>query len=142
MDSNQRIASHDCIVTAVNKGVVTVRIEAVSACAACAAHGRCGFAESKEKSIEVPTSDWSRYSLGDAVTVHVDESRGMLAVWLAYVLPAILMIAVIVGLSLAGLPEWLVVLGSFTILGIYILILYLRRRHVERHFTLTITLNS
>ena len=142
MDSNQRIASHDGIVTAVNKGVVTVRIEAVSACAACAAHGRCGFAESKEKSIEVPTSDWSRYSLGDAVTVHVDESRGMLAVWLAYVLPAILMIAVIVGLSLAGLPEWLVVLGSFTILGIYILILYLRRRHVERHFTLTITLNS
>lgn len=142
MDSNQRIASHDGIVTAVNKGVVTVRIEAVSACASCAAHGRCGFAESKEKSIEVPTSDWSRYSLGDAVTVHVDESRGMLAVWLAYVLPAILMIAVIVGLSLAGLPEWLVVLGSFTILGIYILILYLRRRHVERHFTLTITLNS
>lgn len=142
MDSNQRIASHDGIVTAVNKGVVTVRIEAVSACASCAAHGRCGFAESKEKSIEVPTSDWSRYSLGDAVTVHVDESRGMLAVWLAYVLPAILMIAVIVGLSLAGLPEWLVVLGSFTILGIYILSLYLRRRHVERHFTLTITLNS
>ncbi len=142
MDSNQRIASHDGIVTAVNKGVVTVRIEAVSACASCAAHGRCGFAESKEKSIEVPTSDWSRYSIGDAVTVHVDESRGMLAVWLAYVLPAILMIAVIVGLSLAGLPEWLVVLGSFTILGIYILILYLRRRHVERHFTLTITLNS
>ena len=142
MDSNQRIASHDGIVTAVNKGVVTVRIEAVSACAACAAHGRCGFAESKEKSIEVPTSDWSRYSLGDAVTVHVDESRGMLAVWLAYVLPAILMIAVIVGLSLVGLPEWLVVLGSFTILGIYIFILYLRRRHVERHFTLTITLNS
>ena len=142
MESNQRIASHDGIVTAVRKGVVTVRIEAVSACAACAAHGRCGFAESKDKTVEVPSGDWSRYAPGDAVTVHIDESRGMLAVWLAYVLPAILMLAVIVGLSLARLPEWLVVLGAFAILGIYILLLYLRRRKVEQHFTLTLTHNS
>lgn len=104
MERLDRIASHDGIVIAVTPGRVRVRIEAVSACASCAAHGRCGFAESKEKEVDVPAADWSDYQPGQTVTVHIDESRGMLAVWLAYVLPALLMLAAIVGLSLARVP--------------------------------------
>lgn len=142
MERLDRIASHDGVVIAVAPGRVRVRIEAVSACASCAAHGRCGFAESKEKEVDVPAADWSDYQPGQTVTVHIDESRGMLAVWLAYVLPALLMLAAIVGLSLARVPEWAVVLSAFAVLGLYILVLYLRRRRVERHFTLTVSHNS
>ena len=142
MERLDRIASHDGIVTDVQHGRVTVRIEAVSACASCAAHGKCGFAESKDKAVEVPTADWQRYHEGDTVTVHIDESRGMLAVWIAYVLPALLLLAVIVGLSIAQFPEWAVVLSAFAVLGLYVLILYLRRRKVENRFTLTITPKS
>ena len=58
-----------------------------------------------------------------------------------YNLPALLLLAVIIGLSLAHLPEWAVVLASFAVLALYILILYLRRRKVESRFTLTITPN-
>ena len=139
MEKLERIASHDGIVTAVKEGLVTVKIEAISACATCAAHGKCGFAESKEKTVEVPSDDWKQYSEGQPVTVHIDESRGMLAVWIAYVLPALLMLATIIGLSMAHLPEWVVVLAAFAILGIYVLLLYLRRRKVDSPFTLTIT---
>ena len=139
MEKMDRIASHDGVVTRLLDGRVEVKIEAVSACATCAAHGRCGFAESKDKTVEVPAADWRNYSVGEAVTVHIDESRGMLAVWLAYVLPALLMLAVIIGLSLAHVPEWAVVLGGFAVLGLYILVLYLRRRKVEKRFVLTIT---
>lgn len=142
MEKTDRIASHDGIVTSAANGRVTVKIESVSACATCAAHGRCGFAESKEKTVEVPCDDWQRYHEGDAVTVHIDESRGMLAVWLAYLLPALLLLAVIIGLSLARLPEWAVVVSAFAVLALYILLLYLRRRKVERHFTLTVTPHS
>jgi len=138
MERLDRIASHDGIVTAVKEGRVSVRIESVSACATCAAHGRCGFAESKEKTVEVPADDWRDYHDGEVVTVHIDESRGMLAVWLAYVLPAVLLLTDIIGLSLAHLPEWVVVLSAFVVLGIYILFLYLYRRKVESHFTLTV----
>ena len=136
--AKQPVASHDGIVTAVSNRRVSVRIEAVSACASCAAHGRCGFAESKEKTVEVPTPDWQNYAPGDIVTVHIDQSRGLLAVWIAYLLPAILMLAVIIGLSLAHLPEWVVVLSGFAVLGLYLLILYLRRHKVENRFTLTV----
>lgn len=142
MEKLERIASHDGIVTAVRPHRVTVRIEAVSACATCAAHSRCGFAESKEKEVEVPTSDWETYSPGQSVAVHIDESRGMLAVWIAYVLPALLILAAIISLSLAHVPEWAVVLAAFAVLGLYILVLYLRRHNVESRFTLTITHNS
>ena len=139
MERLERIASHDGIVTHVKKGLVTVKIESVSACATCAAHSKCGFAESKEKSVEVPDPDWQKYSVGQKVSVHIDESRGMLAVWIAYVLPAVLMLTVIIGLSLARLPEWAVVLGAFAVLGLYILLLYLRRKKVEDRFTLTVS---
>ena len=139
MERLERIASHDGTVTHVGNGLVTVKIESVSACATCAAHSKCGFAESKEKSMEVPSADWQSYSVGQAVRVHIDESRGMLAVWIAYVLPALLMLAAIVGLSLAHLPEWAVVLAAFAVLGLYVLVLYLRRRKVESRFTLNVT---
>lgn len=139
MERLDRIASHDGIVTAVKEGTVTVTIESVSACATCAAHSHCGFAESKEKTVDVPVADWKQYSEGQSVTVHIDESRGLLAVWIAYVLPAVLMLAVIIALSIAHTPEWAVVLSAFAILGAYILILYLRRRKVESRFTLTLS---
>lgn len=142
MERLDKIVSHPGIVTAVKKGFVTVQIESTSACATCQAHSRCGFAESKNKTLNIPTVDWQSYTQGDRVTVHIDESRGMLAVWLAYVLPALLMLAAIVGLSLARVPEWAVVLSAFAVLGLYILVLYLRRRRVERHFTLTVSHNS
>ena len=74
--------------------------------------------------------------------MHIDESRGMLAVWMAYVLPALLMLVVIITLSLLHLPEWVVVVSAFAVLGLYILVLYLRRRKVDSHFTLTITPNA
>lgn len=139
MERLDRIASHDGIVTAVKPDRVTVKIEVVSACATCAAHGRCGFAESKNKTVEVPTGQWQQYKEGDSVTVHIDESRGMLAVWLAYVLPAVLMLTAIVGLSLAHVPEGLVALAALLVLGLYVFFLYLLRRKVERRFTFTVT---
>lgn len=142
MENQERIASHQGVVTAVQPGRVQVRIQAVSACASCAAHAKCGFAESKDKTVDVPAADWQRYSQGDLVTVHIDQSRGMLAVWIAYVLPAVLMLAVIIGLSLAQLPEWSVVLSAFVVLALYVAVLYLRRRKVESRFTLTVTPNS
>jgi sigma-E factor negative regulatory protein RseC len=141
MEKVARIASHDGIVKKVRKGFVEVQIKSISACATCQAHARCGFAESKDKTVEVPTSDWQSYSEGERVTVHIDESRGMLAVWIAYVLPALLLIAAIVTLSLIHLPEWAVVLSAFAVLGLYILVLYLSRRKVESRFTLTISSN-
>ena len=134
----ERIATHDGLVTKVGTGKVTVSISATSACASCEAHSKCGFAESKDKTLDIPAEDWERYSVGDRVNVHIDESRGLQAVWIAYVLPALLMLAVIIGLSIMGLPEWVVIISTFLILACYTGILVLRRRHISKRFTLTV----
>ena len=139
MERHPRIATHDGVVVAARQGAVTVKIEAVSACASCQAHAHCGFAESKEKTFDVPCPDWQTYAPGEAVTVAVDESRGLLAVWIAYLLPALILIALAVSLSALGLPEGVAALASLAGLGIYILVLYLRRQKVERRFTLTLS---
>ena len=138
MERNQRIATHDGTVTAVKKNIVDVQIVATSACAACAAHAKCGFAESKNKTVSIPSANWQRYNVGDSVRVCIDQSRGMLAVWIAYVLPAILMLGVIIGLSAAGASEGIVAVAALAALALYVLLLYLIRQRIESRFTLTV----
>lgn len=139
MERLDKIASHQGIVIAVKHGIVAVQIESTSACAGCAAHSRCGFAESKNKTLDIPTPDWHSYSVGQPVTVRIDQSRGLLAVWVAYLLPALLILAVVIALSLAALPEWAVILASFAVLALYILLLYFRRKKINSTFTLSLS---
>jgi sigma-E factor negative regulatory protein RseC len=153
--------THPGIVTAIKPGFVTVQIESTSACAACAAHSKCGFAESKTKSLDIPITAGSgqqvadsnqqlpatsyqlpaNLSVGDHVTVYISEERGLLAAWWAYFLPAMLLIAVAVTLSVLDIPEPLVILATLASLAIYILILYLLRKKLNHKFTLTLTTN-
>lgn len=139
MERLSRIATHDGQVVGIKPGTVSVQIEAVSACATCQAHAHCGFAESRNKTLDIPTADWRHYAVGAPVSVGIDESRGLTAVWIAYLLPALLLLAAAVGGSLAGLPEWVVALGSIAVLALYIGALYLRRGRIERRFTLTLS---
>ena len=133
---------HPGTVTSVKKGFVTVQITSLSACAACQAHSKCGFAESKTKTLDIPTALWQQYNVGEPVTVTIDHSRGLAAPWWAYLLPAILLIAAVVAFSLAGFSEPLVILFSLFTLGLYILLLYILRKKLDSKFTLTITHNS
>ena len=152
--------THPGTVTAVKPGFVTVQIESTSACAACQAHARCGFAESKTKTLDIPTqaikqssnqtikqssnqaikqSSYQTFSVGDPVIVTIDHTRGLLATWWAYVVPALLLLAAVVSFSLASLSEPVVILLSLAILALYVLVLYLFRRKLDSHFTLTVS---
>lgn len=132
---------HPGIVTAVKPGFVTVQIESTSACAACAAHSKCGFAESKTKSLDIPIDENfnDNFKVGDRVTVTIDHTRGLLATWWAYVVPAVLLMGAVVGFTLASLPEPAVILLSLAVLAVYILILFLLRKKLDSQFTLTVS---
>ena len=136
--------THPGTVTAVKPGFVTVQIQSTSACAACQAHARCGFAESKTKTLDIPlpTPDsklpTTTYHIGDPVTVTIDHSRGLLATWWAYVLPAILVLVAVVAFSLASLPEPLVILLSLGTIALYVIVLFLLRKKLDSRFTLEV----
>lgn len=130
---------HPGTILSVADGQVQVQIRSVSACASCEAHSRCGFAESKDKTLLIDSPDWQRFREGDEVLVHINQRNGLLAVSIAYILPAILLLAVIIALSIAQLPEPVVILAAFLTLALYIAFLFLRRHKLNNKFTLTIT---
>ena len=131
----ETVATHDGMVTATAERKVTVRMDVLSACAACQAHSRCGFADKKEKVVEIDTPDWQQYHPGDKVTVIVNARRGLLAVVIAYLLPAVLLLATFITLHCCRLSEVWVALGSLTAVGLYAGILYCFRSRLQKKFT-------
>ena len=134
-----KIATHLGTVTNVVPGTVTVQLRVVSACATCEAHSRCGFADSKDKTMAIDTPQWQQYRTGDRVTVAIDSRRGLQAVLVAYLLPALLLLATLALLTALHLPEGWVALLTLLVVGLYTLLLYLCRQRLQRQFAITIT---
>lgn len=136
--NTQQIATHPGTVIATKAGHVTVKIQSHSACASCQAHHKCGFAESKDKTLDIPTPHWHQYQVGQHVTVQIAQSHGLFAVSIAYLLPALLLLIVAITLSLAGIKESIVILITFATLALYTLLLYLLRNKINQKFQITI----
>ncbi|MBR1799749.1 MAG: SoxR reducing system RseC family protein [Bacteroidales bacterium] len=139
MEKLDRIATHLGKVTDVREGLVVAEMEAVSACASCQAHSRCGFAESKNKIVEVPTADWQQYKKDEVVNIQIDEQHGLLAVLIAYVVPSIVMLAVIIVLSVMGVKEVFIIVSALGLLAVYTLVLYFTRGKVNNKFVLSVS---
>jgi sigma-E factor negative regulatory protein RseC len=131
----EKIATHPGTVTHVEKGRVVVQMRVLSACASCEAHGKCGFADAKDKIVEVDTRDWQQYQPGDHVTVIIQSGNGMKAVFIAYVMPGLLLLGSFIGFYLLQIGDGLTALLSLLVVGLYGLILYLLRDKLQKKFT-------
>lgn len=130
-----QIAKHEGIVTAIENGLVKVEMHVLSACASCKAHEKCGFVDKADKVVEVETPEWQQYHVGDKVMVSVNDSLGLLAVLLAYFLPAIVIIAAVIVLSIYTMSEGLVALIVIALIAIYFVILYFMRDKLQKKFS-------
>ena len=136
------ITTHQGIVTSVRESCVSVQIHVVSACATCEAHSHCGFADSKDKIMDIDTPQWEQYHEGDRVTVAVNSNRGLQAVFIAYIVPTLLFLATfLVTLCALHLSDGWVALITLAVVALYALLLYLRRQHIQQRFTMTLTPN-
>ena len=129
------VISHAGIVDTISKGMVVVRITQKSACSSCKVASQCSSSESKEKLIEVKCSNASEYNIGQSVTIMAAESVGMKAVLLAFVIPTILLLCVIFGCVMNGLPELTAALSGIVTLIPYYIVIYLCRNKIERMLT-------
>ena len=121
-------------VTQVTDGQLHITIECHSACTHCQSNKNCGFAESKEKEVVVDHADSGRYQVGDAVAVEIRESQGLLAVLIAYLLPAILGLTLLV-VTYHPWGELLSALSTLAFFALYALVLRLFRPRLQRRFT-------
>ena len=126
--------SHMGLVEKVEGDKATVRILSVSACSACKAKGACSMSEMKEKLVEVRLKDHQEVKTGDSVNVAIGQKQGDKAVVLAYALPILVFIGLLLLASTMHANELMAGLVALGGVGIYFLILHLFKSKIESQF--------
>ncbi len=137
MSSSSEI-SHKGRVVSVTPEITTVEIVSESACGACHAKGLCSLGDSKVKMVEVPTSGWSDIRPGDEVEVVLKASMGHKAVLLAYMIPLVLLVAVLLVAVSAGVGELYAGLAAIAAVAVYYFGLWLMRGRLRNEYIFNI----
>ena len=126
---------HEGIVLAVQDGKALVEIVQTSACSACKARSMCMSAESQEKRIDATMTE--PLNPGDRVEVMVTEKLAWKAVLLAYILPFIVMIAVVGLLEIWIHNEAVVGTIALSAIALYYIVLSFFRNRLQKEFSFT-----
>lgn len=131
---------HLGIVESIDGPHVRVKILQSSACSSCSVKGHCNVSETKEKLIDIFDEEKAGCcSIGQQVMVCGTTSMGMKAVFLAFVLPfLILLTALFVTMRVTDGDEAISALVSLCTLIPYYILIYLFRNKISRTFSFTI----
>ena len=131
---NEETVFHEGIITKITDDELEIKILAQSACAACHAKSACGMSEHSEKILTVPRPKDQQFSLMQKVNVTMAIGQGNKAAVLAYLIPIVLLLAVLFICLGLGLSEGLSALLSIAALIPYYIVLYLNRDKLKRRF--------
>ena len=131
---NTETISHEGIVAKITDDELEIKILAQSACAACHAKSACGMGEQAEKILTVPRPKGKEFALNQKVNVKMAIGQGNKAAVLAYLIPILLLLAVLFVCLGLGLNEGLSALIAIVALIPYYIILYLRRDKLKNKF--------
>jgi sigma-E factor negative regulatory protein RseC len=125
------------IIKAIRSGNLVVQIDEETGCSACEVRKSCGIADKQEKQIEIPFTS-GKYKEGDAVRVTGKASMGLTAVCFAFLIPLLLLLAIVIAASYAGRDEGTAaVLALLSVAGYYAL-LYVFRNKLKQQLTFNI----
>ena len=105
--NNTDTISHEGVITKITNDELEIKILAQSACAACHAKSACGMGEQAEKILSVPRPKGKDFTPGQRVNVRMSIGQGNKAAILAYLIPIILLLAVLFVCLGLGLGEGL-----------------------------------
>ena len=131
---NTESISHEGIVTKITDDELEIKILAQSACAACHAKSACGMGEQAEKILTVPRPKDKDFTLNQKVNVKMSIGQGNKAAVLAYLIPIMLLLAVLFTCLGLGLGEGLSALLGILSLVPYYVVLYLKRDKLKQKF--------
>ncbi|MCL2027014.1 MAG: SoxR reducing system RseC family protein [Bacteroidales bacterium] len=114
---------HAGTVVNIDKHVVKVEFISLSACASCKSKSMCTMSERKEKIIEVPVENPEKYTIGESVNIVMQEQLGLKAVFWAYVMPFLVCIIALFGLSLVFEHELIYGTGAICAATLYYVVL-------------------
>ena len=130
--------THRGRIVSITPEFTTVEIVSESACAACHAKGLCSLGDSKVKQVEVPTRGWDNYTVGQEVSVVLRATMGHKAVWLAYGVPLLVLVAALLGILSAGGSELVAGLGAIGAVAMYYGVIWLLRDRLRKEYVFNI----
>ncbi len=131
---NEETISHEGVVSKITDDELEIKILAQSACAACHAKSACGMGEQAEKILTVPRPQGKDFTLNQKVNVRMAIGQGNKAAVLAYLIPILLLLAVLFACLGLGVNEGLAALISIVALVPYYIVLYLKRDKLKQKF--------
>ena len=137
MSLNETITHRGRIVD-ITPEVTLIEIISESACSSCHAKSLCSLSDSKRKTVEVRTRGWDSYNVGDEVDVELKASMGFKAVWLGYVIPLFVLLAVLMTLLQLGRGELFSGLVGIGSVAVYYIVLWLFRNRLRNEMTFSI----
>ena len=115
-----------------------MQIEARSACASCHASALCGMSESENKIISVPATLKDNFLPGQEVDVVLKASMGHKAVWLAYCIPLVVLLAVMFTALKTGASELTAAGLGLLATAIYYFVIWLVRDRLRTEYNFII----
>ena len=134
------VIKHSGEVIRIEGSTIYVKMTVSSACGSCQARMVCGASESADKVVEVDSSDAANYQVGDKVEVALQKrSMGVRSVVLAYLIPLIVLSAVLFCSVMAGVEEGIAALIAILGVGGYYVALYMSRNKIGKTVKFIIT---
>ena len=128
-----QVIEHTGIINHINGNHIQVSIIQQSACSGCHAKGACAAADMDEKLIEVESSD-STLKVGERVLLFGQQSMGLMAVLLAFVIPFLLILITLLLLRTYLLNEALSGAIALSVLIPYYILLSFFNKKMKSRF--------
>ena len=129
---------HEGIIQSIDGLKVTVKMTVSSACAGCHAKGICGAADSRDKVVVAQNMSGADFSIGETVTVQLQQTLAMKAVVICYLVPFIVLFASFCLMYLVCSAEWVNVLVALSLTALYYIILWFFRKKIEKTVTFVV----
>lgn len=126
---------HTGIIKDVSNNLVTVSILPESACGNCRVRSSCSVGDNSEKIIEVIKKRDDLYAVGEEIKVLLDQSLGIKALGLGYMLPFLLLMLILVILTSLGVNEGYAGLLAILSLVPYYTVLSFFRDKLKKEFS-------
>ena len=130
--------THPGKILEVTPSQVLVQIEAKSACASCHASTLCGMSESEQKIVSVPASLKDNFLPGEEVDVVLKASMAHKAVWLAYCIPLVVLLAVMFTALKTGASELVAAGLGILATAVYYFVIWLYRDKLRNEYNFII----
>ncbi|MFI3262875.1 MAG: SoxR reducing system RseC family protein [Rikenellaceae bacterium] len=130
--------THKGVVLEVSDEVVHVKIVSQSACSGCHAKSACGASDTAEKIIDVKTNDYRDYKEGDSVEVSITQKSSIIVTILAYIVPTILVLALIIGFNINEVSDAVAGIVALAFVFIYFVVLFMFKKHLNKKVAISI----